>query len=106
MEDLRARFLPRFVEAAKGRLARARSLLEIDDAKALARELHALAGEARMLGLFGIAQDASRGEVLARAWSDGRADDPRAACASCLDAVGHAVASLSPPDSHRAGGPP
>jgi HPt (histidine-containing phosphotransfer) domain-containing protein len=106
MEDLRASFLPRFVEAAKSRLARARSLLEMDDAKTLARELHALAGEAKMLGLFGIAEDASRGEVLARAWSEGGGEDSRAACASCLDAVGHGMVLLSPPDSHPAGGPP
>ena len=97
MDELRDRFLLRFLETTKGRLTRARSLFEGDDAQALARELHALAGEAKMLDLYAIAEDAHRGEIAARAWSDGAGDGPRAACASCLDTVGEAVASLSPP---------
>jgi HPt (histidine-containing phosphotransfer) domain-containing protein len=95
MVELQSQFLERFLERTKGRLTRARSLLDVDDATALAHELHALAGEAKMLDLFAIADLASRGEVAARAWSDGADDGPRATCATCLDTVGKAVASLS-----------
>jgi HPt (histidine-containing phosphotransfer) domain-containing protein len=107
IEDLRIRFLPRFVETTRGRLARARSLFEHGDAPTLAHELHALAGEAMMLDLRAIAENARRGESAARAWSTSpkgearpasqleSADDLRATCASCLETMGEALLALS-----------
>jgi HPt (histidine-containing phosphotransfer) domain-containing protein len=96
IEDLRTRFLPRFLESSRNRLARARALYESADAKALAAELHALAGEAMMLDLGTVADNARRGETAARDWSvsTGSTDASRATCASCLDLVGDAVAAL------------
>jgi HPt (histidine-containing phosphotransfer) domain-containing protein len=99
-EELRHRFLARFVETTQGRLVRARSLIEGGDAQMLARELHAMAGEAMMLELGTIADSARRGESAAKAWSAAAngaspgAEDPRGVCASCLDNVGHALAEL------------
>jgi HPt (histidine-containing phosphotransfer) domain-containing protein len=103
IEDLRTRFLPRFVQTSQGRLARARALFERGDAPTLAEELHALAGEAMMLDLGAIADNARRGESAARVWSSSNESSPsnhssereRATCASCLAKVGEAVAALS-----------
>jgi HPt (histidine-containing phosphotransfer) domain-containing protein len=102
IEELRTRFLPRFVETSQGRLARARALFERGDAPTLAEELHALAGEAMMLDLGAIADNARRGESAARVWSSSDASQSgqssereRATCASCLAKVGEAVAALS-----------
>jgi HPt (histidine-containing phosphotransfer) domain-containing protein len=101
IEDLRSRFMPRFMEASRGRLERARVLFAGGDAPTLAHELHALAGEAMMLDLHTIAENARRGESAAIAWSKGResggasSEAPRAACADCLESVGQALAVLS-----------
>ena len=106
-DDLKARFLPRFLETAKGRLARARSLIDGGGASDLAAELHALVGEAKMLDLHRIAEEAGRGEVAARAWSNGGGQGSRAACSSSVEALLTAVASLSsPPAKGPQAGPP
>ncbi len=94
--ELQERFLPRFLETAKSRLARARALLAESDAPSLARELHALAGEAKMLDLHAITEAVCRAEASTRTWSDGPGDDPKAACCESLDAVGAALLSLAP----------
>jgi hypothetical protein len=108
-EELKQRFLPRFVETSRGRLARARSLFDGGDAPTLAHELHALAGEAMMLDLRVIADNARRGESAARAWSrsseaSSEGADPRAICASCIDNVGEAILELSSAAPANSGG--
>jgi len=113
IDDLRSRFMPRFVEASRGRLERARVLFAGGDAPMLAHELHALAGEAMMLDLHAIADNARRGESAAIAWSKGResgggsSEAPRAVCADSLESVGRALALLSNvgPTPGRAGAP-
>jgi CheY-like chemotaxis protein len=102
--DLQIRFLPRFLLTAKGRLGRARSVLEAGDAAALADELHALAGEARMLDLRKVADGAILGEAAARAWSTRASGGSRAASASCLAAVNAAVAELASAPRRRPSG--
>jgi CheY-like chemotaxis protein len=102
-DDLQARFLPRFLLTARSRLGRARSLLDGGDATALADELHALAGEAKMLDLRTVAEDAIQGEAAARAWSNG-ADGSRATSASRLEALSAAVASLASAPRRRPSG--
>jgi HPt (histidine-containing phosphotransfer) domain-containing protein len=102
IEDLRSRFLPRFMESSRGRLERARVLFAGGDASKLAHELHALAGEATMLDLFSIAEGARRGESAAIAWSrgaEGSSEAPRAVCADCLETVAQALHALSSPSS-------
>jgi HPt (histidine-containing phosphotransfer) domain-containing protein len=65
MEDLRRRFLPRFVRTGRERAQRAREACgtRLD---LVAAELHALAGEAALLGLGDIDQLAREGERAAR----------------------------------------
>ena len=108
IEDLRRRFLPRFVETSRERLARAHSLFEGGDAPTLAHELHALAGEAMMLDLGAVADHARLAEVAARAWSKASEDSggcSRAACAHCLEIVGQALHALSISSPNQSGAP-
>jgi hypothetical protein len=65
MEELRRRFLPRFVESGRLRAKRAREACaaRLDVAAA---ELHAMAGEAALLGFAGIDALAREGERAAR----------------------------------------
>lgn len=67
MSDLRERFLARFVEAAIKRLDAA----ALASAADVARQLHALAGEAALLDFHEIAAEARAAEQSARAWAAG-----------------------------------
>jgi HPt (histidine-containing phosphotransfer) domain-containing protein len=66
MDDLVARFLPRFVESANERLRHATELLGARDFAKLGGELHTLAGEASVLGLAEISTLARSAEQLTR----------------------------------------
>lgn len=69
MDDLLASFLPRFRELAATRLARSIELAtagDPDGAAAIAREMHAVAGEAGLLGLVAIVPLARAGEEHAK----------------------------------------
>ncbi|HJZ87338.1 MAG TPA: Hpt domain-containing protein [Polyangia bacterium] len=76
IDDLRARFLPRFVAASRARLARSRGLTApaSADPGTLAKELHAMAGEAALIGFPDLADLARATEISARAWASGHAD--------------------------------
>jgi len=52
--DLRAKFLPKFIESARARLARGRDHLAQGRRVALAREMQALAGEAALLAFHDV----------------------------------------------------
>jgi HPt (histidine-containing phosphotransfer) domain-containing protein len=96
IDELRRRFLPRFLEGGRGRLARAESACD-GGPKTLstaASELHSLAGEAALLELGEIARIARAGEQAARA---GHGDPCRGALQllkvelDLLDEHGHRV---------------
>jgi hypothetical protein len=102
MEELWSRFRSRFLESAQTRLSRARAL-SIDgraSAAAIAHELHALAGEASVLGLGDVAAIARAGERAAKTWST-RGDDCNGAgpCGTALDELDVAVRALSQADA-------
>ena len=68
IDDIRARFLPRFVATARERLERASKLIA-DGALAtpsIAADLHTIAGEASIMGLDEIAALAREGERAVR----------------------------------------
>ena len=72
LEELRVRFRTRFIETARARVRRSLILLgNPGDAAELVAELHALAGEAAMLGLDEISETARSGEEAARRWDEG-----------------------------------
>ncbi len=68
IEELRAKFLPRFLDAARGRLERAQHGLVQGDRNAVMHEMHALAGEAAILDLQDVARASRAAEHSARKW--------------------------------------
>jgi HPt (histidine-containing phosphotransfer) domain-containing protein len=91
MADLRARFLPRFAASARERMQRARLHLTAGDAAALARELHACAGEAAMLELHDLLTLLIAAEDTAKEWV---ASGTPAAMQECDRRVGEVEAAL------------
>ena len=68
IDEIRARFLPRFVATARQRLERARRLIAdgADAAPSIAADLHTIAGEASIMGLHDVADIAREGEHAMR----------------------------------------
>jgi HPt (histidine-containing phosphotransfer) domain-containing protein len=83
-----ARFLPRFAALARERVERALAHAARAEFGAIASELHALAGEAALLGLDRIAELAREGEETAR-----KGDSPTE-CERVLHALATHVASV------------
>ena len=75
IEDIRAKFLPRFVTSARQRLERASKLISdgANAAAAIATDLHTIAGEASIMGLHEVAAMARETERSVR--SVGGLDD-------------------------------
>jgi HPt (histidine-containing phosphotransfer) domain-containing protein len=99
MEDLQAAFLPRFLEAARGRVARALAAAgdtERDGTATTLRDLHSLAGEAGLLGLTSVLALARAGEEKARALVAARNDETVAALRGALDDLSRALDDLDP----------
>lgn len=98
MEELRRRFLPRFLDSGRARVRRAREACAGGPgALGIAvAELHALAGEASLLELKEIAVLARAGESAARG-SFGSAAAACAAALSGIDAVLDALAEAPHP---------
>lgn len=95
-EELRARFLPRFIETARSRLSRAHEQLASQQGPhGVQGELHALAGEASLLGLFNIAELARRGEHAARSWAAGTSDEAMDSCTAALQSLSRDIEALS-----------
>jgi len=88
--DLRAKFLPKFVDGARERLARGREQLAQGRTAALARELEALAAEAILLAFHELARAVRKAEQAARAGRD---------MTALLDEVDRALARITPPQT-------
>ena len=75
MEEIRAKFLPRFVSSARQRLERASKLISdgANAAPSIATDLHTIAGEASIMGLHEVAAMARDTERAVR--SVGGLDD-------------------------------
>jgi len=96
IDELRAKFLPRFLDSARARLQRARGGLLEGDRAVVMHEMHALAGEAAILEFQEVARSARGAEKLARQWvaSDASVDAEQTRVA--IRDVESAVAALSP----------
>ncbi|MBS2013310.1 MAG: Hpt domain-containing protein [Deltaproteobacteria bacterium] len=92
MDDIRQRFVPRFAELARGRIARGveitKTKLRGQEALQLARELHSLAGEAGLLGFSSIIRLARQAEEAATELHAERSPER-------CDALGRALDELS-----------
>jgi HPt (histidine-containing phosphotransfer) domain-containing protein len=87
IDELRARYLPRFLDGARLRVSRGRQHLEAMSLGAVASELHTLAGDAAMLELRAVADAARAGEIAARSFSKTADHSLLAACASSFERV-------------------
>ncbi len=97
-QELWHRFRDRFLESTATRLVRARAIIASGDAAndALASELHALAGEASVLGADTMARIARNAEREAKSWSTSTSDTARTqACRVALDDLDAALRQLS-----------
>jgi HPt (histidine-containing phosphotransfer) domain-containing protein len=97
IEEIRARFLPRFLDTARGRLARARDAVanpKAAEPATVAHEIHALAGEAALLELEEVARLARGAEQAARKWTATGEGDDVEGCRVALVALEDAVSRV------------
>lgn len=90
-DSLKREFLPKFFELAKKRVERARAVVRSPDAGTcdeLSREMHALAGEAGLLGVESVLRAARQTELAAADLAKAPGDVP------ARDRVEHALAEL------------
>lgn len=95
MDELIAKFLPRFETLARERLRRAAecaSSRKHELAEDIAHDLHSLAGEAGLLGLEGVTTTARTAEQAARRFGDTREEDDANGLGECLVELERALA--------------
>jgi HPt (histidine-containing phosphotransfer) domain-containing protein len=100
MEDLLATFMPKFTAIAKTRVARSIELAEKRDPEAvtqIARELHAIAGEAGLLGISAIVTLARAGEDHAKRLRTSRSDADIDALIAALSELKRAIDHVATP---------
>lgn len=100
LDELQARFVPRFKLLAVKRLADATSAVverDFDRIAAAARDLHAIAGESGLLGLGEIAAQARAAETRAHAASTSRDTVDVELLVAAVGALGRLVESLPGP---------
>jgi HPt (histidine-containing phosphotransfer) domain-containing protein len=98
MDQLTAKFLPRFATLAQERLRRAiESAIDRrrDRAEGVAHDLHALAGEAGLLGLEGVIGVARKAEEAARRFGNTGAEGDAVSFVECLKLLERAVADAT-----------
>jgi two-component system chemotaxis sensor kinase CheA/two-component system sensor histidine kinase and response regulator WspE len=96
MEEIRRRFLPRFAEAARERIARGSEIASSpqrggQEALQLARELHSLAGEAGLLGFTSVIKLARTAEEAATELHAARSDIKATALTNALKELTTAI---------------
>jgi HPt (histidine-containing phosphotransfer) domain-containing protein len=94
MDDLLVTFMPKFAAIAKTRVARSIDLAgqrTNDSATAIAREMHAIAGEAGLLGIANIVSLARSGEEHAKRLRTSSSDADAAALLASLDELRRAI---------------
>lgn len=94
MEDLIATFMPKFAAIAKTRIAKSLDLANQrtpDYVPTIARELHAIAGEAGLLGLVSIVALARNGEEHAKRLRTSQSDADADALLTSLTALKSAI---------------
>jgi HPt (histidine-containing phosphotransfer) domain-containing protein len=95
LDELRARFMGRFLETARGRVQRTAEALAREDARGAWSEMHALAGEAAILGVTNVADLARAcGASAKRRMGGGDVPSERTASEAILRELEAALASL------------
>jgi chemotaxis protein histidine kinase CheA len=106
MEDLLATFVPKFAANAKVRVARSIELAnrrDIEGVAVIVREMHAIAGEAGLLGLSPIVSLARVGEETAKRLRSNSNDHDAEALIASLDELKRAIELVSPPKKPEQG---
>src|SRR5262249_41347686 len=95
-DELRARFLRPFLATSRERLRRCYALIHSSgsDRGATAREMHAMAGEAALIGFGEVAKLARDAELAARRWTETGDATTGATVADSLAALDAAVEAL------------
>jgi HPt (histidine-containing phosphotransfer) domain-containing protein len=97
IDEIRQRFMQRFMDTAERRLARALEHLGAESDPSIVRhELHSLAGEASLLGLPEIAEAAHLAELVAQKWLDTGSLVVQADCAHKVKQLGRELRALTP----------
>ncbi len=94
MDELVAKFLPRFAALAQSRLRAAMDAAvhgHHDRAEVTAHDLHSLAGEAGLLGLEGVIEAARTAEDAARRFGGSTSEEDTRAFVDCLKVLERAV---------------
>ncbi len=100
MDDLLASFMPRFKALADTRLARSIEIAtkrDHENTQSIARDMHALAGEAGLLGLAAIVPLARAGEEHAKRLRSSRSDADADALVAALTELKHAIEAVATP---------
>lgn len=106
MDDLIASFVPRFKALAVTRLARSIAAAENrdhDGVADIARDLHAVAGEAGLLGLSSIVPLARAGEEHAKRLRTSRSEEDAAALLLSLTELKRAIELVAPANQPEGG---
>lgn len=90
----RRKYLPMFVGSARTRIQRGQELLAAENT-ALVGEMHALAGEAALLGITEVVTQARAVEAAAKQWRASGAADARSACEETLKTLSTTVDRLA-----------
>jgi HPt (histidine-containing phosphotransfer) domain-containing protein len=102
--DLRARFLRKFLDGARDRVTLGLEAIAHGEPRGAWGQLHALAGEAAILGLPDLAEDARVGSEAAKRWMDREEETTaRDECARALHRLDASVARLD--EEERTKGP-
>jgi HPt (histidine-containing phosphotransfer) domain-containing protein len=105
MQDLLATFMPKFAAVAKTRITRSIELANQrtpEGAPQIAREMHAIAGEAGLLGIGNIVQLARAGEDRAKRLQASRSDADADALLASLTELKNAIELVCPqPEAPR-----
>jgi HPt (histidine-containing phosphotransfer) domain-containing protein len=97
MPELRLRFLPRFLEGGRERVRTAHLACRVTDWRTVADQMHALAGEAALLGLIDVATLARACESVAR--QESATSDAAEKCAQGLREIEVALDLLLRPSA-------
>jgi HPt (histidine-containing phosphotransfer) domain-containing protein len=98
MDELTAKFLPRFATLARDRLKQAREAATgrlYDKGRLIVHDLHAMAGEAGLLGLGAVVTAARSAEDAARRFGQTSSESDALKLLECLEPLERAVADAT-----------
>ena len=96
IDAIRARLLPKFIVSATARIAKAQAAVVEGKPAVIRDEMHAITGDASMIGQPAIAEAARTASGHAKAWEAGDAA-ARATCEAALAVLSDRLAALAAP---------